>query len=137
MPDTRTYSWADIDLRVNGVPISTAQSVSYKETQTKEVVYGKGNEPIGVQRGQKSYSGSISLLQSEYEALVESTKSKSILDAHFDIVVTYGTATNGDTLITDVLQGCEITDAENKMDNKTTSMTVELPFVFLRLKKHK
>ena len=129
MPDTRTYSWADIDLRVNGVPISTAQAVSYKETQTKEVVYGKGNEPIGVQRGQKSYS--------EYEALVESTKSKSILDAHFDIVVTYGTATNGDMLLTDVLQGCEITDAENKMDNKTTSMTVELPLVFLRLKKHK
>lgn len=137
MPDTRTYSWADIDIRVNGEAISTAQAVSYKETQTKEVVYGKGNEPIGVQRGQKSYSGSISLLQCEYEAIVASTKNKSILDAHFDIVVTYGTASNGDQLLTDVLQGCEITDAENKMDNKATSMTVELPFVFLRLKKHK
>lgn len=134
--DSKLYSWADIDIRIGGVPVTTAQEISYKEEQTKEVVYGKGNEPIATQRGQKKYDGSITLLQNEYEAIVESTKSKSILDAHFDVVVTYGNPENGDVLVTDVLQGCEFTSAENKIANTETHMKVQLPFIFLRLKKH-
>lgn len=135
--DTKQYSWADIDIRIAGYQITTAQSISYKESQTKETVYGKGNEPIGIQRGQKSYSGSITLLQSEYDALVATTKNKSILDVHFDAVVSYGNSANGDKITTDILQGCEFTDAENKLANNETYMKIELPFTFLRLKKQK
>jgi len=132
MFDSKEYSFADIELRVGGVKIADVQEVSYKETQTKETIYGKGALPVAIQRGQRQYSGSITLLQSDYNALVRATPGKSILDVHCDILVTYGNSANGDVLITDALIGCEFTEAENKMAQTDTYMRVALPFIFLR-----
>ena len=131
--DSTEYTFADITVRVGGVDITKIQKVAYKVSQKKDVIYGKGINPIAVQRGQKTYDGSIDLLQSEFESLISMSPNHDLLSLHFDITVTYGNAERGDTLITDVLQGCEFTEAQHSLGNDETYMKVSLPIVFLNL----
>ena len=69
MFNTREYEWADINVVMAGRNVTGFRAVSYTSKQEKEALYAKGNKPHSIQRGNKSYEGSISLVQSEYEAL--------------------------------------------------------------------
>ncbi len=131
--DSTEYTFADIEVRIGGISVSNIQKLTYKVSQKKEVVYGKGINPIAVQRGQKSYDGSIDMLQSELESLIAMSPNHDILDLHFDILITYGNPERGDVLITDVLQGCEFTEAQHSIGNDETYMKVSLPIIFLNL----
>jgi hypothetical protein len=133
MFDSKEYSFADISVLVGGVDVARLQEVSYKESQTKETVYGKGAMPVAIQRGQKTYEGQLVILQSEFLALKKAAGG-SILNLHCDITITYGNALNGDVLTTDILQGCEFTEAELKLSQEDTYMKISLPFIFLRKK---
>jgi hypothetical protein len=131
--DSTEYTFADIEVRIGGISVSNIQKLAYKVSQKKEVVYGKGINPIAVQRGQKSYDGSIDMLQSEFESLIAMAPNHDILDLHFDILITYGNPERGDVLITDVLQGCEFTEAQHSIGNDEMYMKVSLPIIFLNL----
>lgn len=100
----------------------------------KEALYAKGNKPQGVQRGNKSYEGSIGLLQSEYEALSQACGG-DILDASFDLVVSYGNATKGDVIVTDILVGAEFTEDNTEWKQGDKFQEKELPFIFVDKKK--
>lgn len=131
--DSTEYTFADIDVRIGGISVTRIQKLEYKVSQNKEVIYGKGKNPIAVQRGQKSYDGSIDMLQSEFESLIAMAPNHDLLDLHFDIVISYGNPQRGDVLITDVLQGCEFTEATHSLGNDETYMKVSLPIIFLNL----
>ena len=92
------------------------------------------NKPQGVQRGNKSYDGSIGLLQSEYEALSQACGG-DILDASFDLVVSYGNATKGDVIVTDILVGAEFTEDNTEWKQGDKFQEKELPFIFVDKKK--
>ena len=49
--------------------VTGLRGISYSEAQEKEALYAKGNKPHGIQRGNKSYTGSVRILQSELLAL--------------------------------------------------------------------
>ena len=59
MFNSREYEWADITVVLGGRDITGLRSIRYKESQEKEAVYGKGNRPQAIQKGNKSYEGSI------------------------------------------------------------------------------
>jgi len=131
--DSTEYTFAEMTVKIGGIEVTKIQKVTYKVNQKKDVIYGKGVNPIAVQRGQKSYDGSIDMLQSEFESLIAMSPSHDILDLHFDIIVSYGNPTRGDVLITDVLQGCEFTEAAHSIGGDENYMKVSLPFIFLNL----
>ena len=131
--DSTEYTFAEMTVKIGGIEVTKIQKVTYKVNQKKDVIYGKGVNPIAVQRGQKSYDGSIDMLQSEFESLVAMAPSHDILDLHFDIIVSYGNPSRGDVLITDVLQGCEFTEAAHSIGGDENYMKVSLPFIFLNL----
>jgi len=83
MFDSREYEWADITLVLGGKDITGIRAIKYGEKQEKEPVYGKGNKPRKIQKGNISYDGEISLLQSEYETLVANSSNKSVLSLSF------------------------------------------------------
>ena len=95
-----------------------------------EALYGKGNKPHAIQRGNKSYSGNIRLLQSELEAL-ERAAGGDALDVSFNIVVAYGNPSKGDAISTDLLKSCEITEIPKGMNQNDKFMEIELPIVML------
>lgn len=130
MTNTREYEWADISVVLAGRPVTGLRGVKYNVKQEKELLHAKGNKPHSIQRGNKTYDGEISLLQSEYEAMKQAGGG-DILDISFDMVVSYGNPSNGDVITTDMLIGCEFTEdgTEWKQGDKFQEKT--LPFLFI------
>lgn len=128
--DTREHEWSDVNVILAGRPVIGIRGVSYTSSQEKEALYGKGNKPHAMQRGNKSYSGSIRLLQSELEAL-ERAAGGDALDATFNVVVAYGNPSLSDRFSTDLLRGCEITEIPKGLNQNDKFMEIELPVVML------
>lgn len=86
MTNTREYEWADVNVVVAGRVVTGLRGIKYGSKQEKELVHAKGNKPHSIQRGNKTYDGELTLLQSEYEAL-RTACGGDVLDGSFDIVV--------------------------------------------------
>lgn len=132
--NSREYEWADVSVVAAGRIITGIRGVSYTSSQEKEALYGKGNKPHSIQRGNKTFAGSIRLLQSELEAL-ELAAGGDALDISFNIVVAYGNPAKGDVITTDLLVGCEITEIPKGLNQNDKFMEIELPLVMLDVKR--
>lgn len=128
--NTREYEWSDVTVVVAGRDVTGIRGVSYNSDQEKEALYAKGNKPHGIQRGNKSYTGSIRLLQSEYDAL-NAAAGGDALNVNFNIVVSYGNPSKGDVIKTDLLVGAEITSKPKSLNQNDKFMEIELPLVML------
>ena len=128
--NTREYEWADVTVVMAGRDVTGIRGVSYNSDQEKEALYAKGNKPHGIQRGNKSYAGSIRLLQSEYEAL-NAAAGGDVLNVSFNIIVSYGNPSKGDVITTDLLVGAEITSKPKSLNQNDKFMEIELPLIML------
>ena len=128
--NTREYEWSDVTVVVAGRDVTGIRGVSYNSDQEKEALYAKGNKPHGIQRGNKSYSGSIRLLQSEYDAL-NTAAGGDALNVSFNIVVSYGNPSKGDIIHTDLLSGVEVTSKPKGLNQNDKFMEIELPLIML------
>jgi hypothetical protein len=128
------YEWADIVLFVGGVEITTQQAVSYKKSIEKTAIYGKGRQPIAIQRGNASYEGKITLLQSELEAmeLAAAVAKTDLLELAFDIVATY---LRDGVIVADVIRQAQFTEYEKGMSQGDPNMSIELSFVAMGIGK--
>jgi hypothetical protein len=133
MFDSRQYEFADVTLLLGGKDITGVRGVKYTTKQEKEPVYGKGNEPRSIQRGNISHEGEFTMLQSELETLIANSKGKSILNLQVDAIVSYGNPSQGDVLITDILKGVQFTEATKELKSGDKFMEVKVPFLFLRV----
>ncbi len=134
MFDSREYEWSDITLILGGKDITGIRAIKYGTKQEKEPVYGKGSEPLKIQKGNKSHDGELSVLQSEFETLVANSSDSSILSLQLDAVVAYGNPSKGDMLITDVIQGIQFTEETKEFKQGDKFGEMKLPFIFLRKK---
>lgn len=132
--NSREYEWSDVGVVAAGRMVTGIRGVSYTSSQEKEALYGKGNKPHSIQRGNKAFEGSIRLLQSELEAL-ELAAGGDALDISFNIVVAYGNPAKGDVITTDLLVGCEITEIPKGLNQNDKFMEIELPLVMLDVKR--
>lgn len=132
--DSRQYEFADLVLVLGGKTITGFRGVKYSAKQEKELLYGKGAEPLSIQKGNRSYEGELTLLQSELETLIANSPDASILSLQLDAAVCYGNPTKGDVMITDILQGIQFTEESKEIKQGDKNMEITLPFIFLRLK---
>lgn len=132
MFDSREYEWADITITMGGVPLTKVQGVDYTISQEKELLYGKGNKPLTVQKGNFSYSGNLELLQSAIDSLSLAGGKNGMLGLEIDITVSYGNPLNGDVIRTDLLRGCQFTSEPRAMKQGDKNMAAQsCPFIFL------
>lgn len=132
--NSREYEYADVSLVMAGRLVTGMRGVDYTSSQEKEALYAKGNKPHAIQRGNKSYTGNITLLQSELEAL-ERAAGGDALDASFDIIVAYGNPSKGDVIKFDLLKGCEITEIPKGLKQGDKFMEINLPLIMVDIKK--
>ena len=132
--DSREYEFADLTLVAGGKDIVTLRGLKYTVKQEKEAVYGKGNEPRKIQKGNKSYEGEITMLQSDYQTLAASSPTGSVLDLQLDCVAAFGNPSNGDVILTEVLQAVQFTEESVEMKQGDKFAEIKLPFIFLRKK---
>lgn len=135
MFNSREYEWADLTFLLGGKDLTGFRGIKYSIKQEKEVVYGKGNMPIAIQKGNKSIEGEITVLQSELETMRLQSGTDSILDLQLDGVVCYGNPANGDVLVTDVVQGIQFTEEPKELKQGDKFMEITLPFIALRVSK--
>ena len=133
----REYEWADISLRVGGIPIVGFRAVSYKRSREKEAMYAKGRDPHSIQSGNNAVEGSITFTQSQLEALELATRG-NLLDAKVNIIVSYGAELNpasvaSAVISTDTIVGAEFTEYEKGMSQGDKFMEIAMPFVALRI----
>lgn len=130
MVNTREYEWSDVAVVMAGRLITGLRGVKYSAKQEKELLHAKGNKPHSIQRGNKTYDGEITLLQSEYEALKQACGG-DILDASVDVVAAYGNPSAGDVVTTDVLVGVEFTEDNTEWKQGDKFQEKTLPFLFI------
>lgn len=133
---TREYDWSKVTVVLAGRMVTGVRGVEYTESLEKEALYAKGNKPIGIQHGNKSYSGKIKVLQSELQAMKDAAKitGNDLLELQFNIIVAYGNPLKGDLVRTDVISGAEFTEVPKSINQGDKMMEIELPFIFLDIK---
>jgi hypothetical protein len=131
--NSKEYEWSDITAIVAGRPVTKIRAISYVKKQEKEALYAKGNKPHSIQRGNKSYETSLTLLQSELEA-IEAASGGDVLDASFNVVVSYGNPSKVDVIKTDLIEGNEITEVPKGMNQGDKFSEHELPGIALNIK---
>lgn len=128
----REYAWGDIRVYLFGQEVGGLRGIDYKSTKNKDYVRGAGRRPRGIQHGEYGHEGTLTILQSELEALGRTAVAKgydSILDLDFDIVVTYGTD-NG-VMTTDKIVQASIKELPKGMKGEDLYAEIALPFIAL------
>lgn len=129
------YAWGDISVVLLGKNIAGLLGIKYKPSQSKDLRYARGNQPVGFKRGNKKYEGSITILQSELLALEAASPNNNPMDLrNIDIVFSYGDTETG-VLTTKVAKFAEFTEYEETMKQGDEQMEVEFPFICLDIKK--
>lgn len=129
----RQYEFADVSLVLGGRDVCGLRGIKYSEKQEKEALYGKGNRPLCVQKGNISYEGEVSLTQSELETLKAlaraQTNRSSIMALTLNAIVCYGNPLKGDAMITDRLFGIAFTEDAKELKQGDKFMEITLPFI--------
>ena len=132
MLNSREYEWNDVTILIGNRAIIGARGVKYSGKQDKERIYGKGNLPYDIQKGNKSFEGELTVAMSELLALQAESPTGSILDLQVDVTVCYGNPSQGDAMHTDKLMGVEFTEEPQEMKQGDKFSEHTLPFIFLR-----
>ncbi|MDR3350704.1 MAG: hypothetical protein LBN98_03515 [Prevotellaceae bacterium] len=133
---TAQFAWKNIIAIIGGRPIAGITDIEYKTDKDIDFIYGAGDSPQFIGEGNKSCSGTIELLQNDYEALVEAAKNgggDDITDLEVSIVVSYipkGTANLPKTVV-DRLVGVKFSSDGKKMTQGDKFLKISLPFLCL------
>ncbi len=130
----REYSWGDVTVVMGGRDVARIRGIKYLSKQEAEYLHAKGNKPIGIQKGNISFSGEITILQSELNSLMLLSKSKTLFDLNLNIVVCYGDATKGEPMTIDKIYGAQFTEIDKGLKQGDAFMEVTLPFLCVDIK---
>lgn len=133
--DNKEVTWANMKVVMLGKELTGIRGIKYKAAQEKELLHGAGDEPIGVQRGKRTYEGEIKLLKFEYDILVDAVQregGRDILDLTADIVISY--VKDNETIPrTDIIKGFQFKDFQKGWDQGAKYMEITLQIVFMNL----
>ena len=134
--DTKECEWSDVKLHFAGASPVKLLGFSFKATKEKEAIYGAGDRPIGIQSGNRSFTGELKFHKGVLDDLNAASRiagGADVLDAAADVIVTFK-AKGSRQLQTIVAVNVEITEYDYNMQQGAKSMEVTLPIVFLDLK---
>ena len=120
------YAWEDVQVILPGkaTPVEGIVAIEYEESKDHTEVYGRGSKPVALGRGKTSFNGSMTLNQSEFEALQQSLPfGKSVTQlAPFNVTVAY--APEGGIATVDQLIAVRIKKFKKGMKNGDGNMEV-------------
>lgn len=134
MFDSRQYQYSDLQVILGGKDITKLRAIEYTGKKDKEVLHAKGDEPHSIQSGNKTYEGKITMLQSDYEALVLAGGG-TVLDMKVNIMANYGNPEKGDTMMSDLIEYAEFTEEAKGLKQGDKYQEISLPFICLRIKR--
>lgn len=135
---TAQYSWKDITIALEGRPLLGATNIEYTVEKEVTPVYGHGQYAQFMAEGNKKYSGTITMLQADYEALVDEAKRRNlqdVTDLEVSVIITYipSNPANAMATVVDRLIGVKFTKGGKSMKQGDPKAEIPLPFVALRI----
>ena len=138
---TQQFAWKELTLLLDGRPMIELTDIEYKPNKVLEEIFGAGENPQFIGEGNKTYTGSLEVLQSGYEALVTEAKKRGgndVTDLELDAIVSYvplnkDTATVAMKTIVDRVSGIKFESGGKKFSQGNTHIKVALPFKALRV----
>ena len=131
--ESKEVEWSDAEVFINGVKITKIQGFNYKSTKEKEFLYAAGDAPIGIQGGNRSYTGSLKLLKGAVDSLNAAARAaggSDLLDVTCVVVINYK-AKSSRLVQTDTLSGLQFTEYVKGMEQNAKSVPIELPMMYL------
>lgn len=132
--DSKEYRWSDMSFEFLNVNIVAIQELTYSVEQDSEELFAAGDEPISIQRGNRKYSGQMTILKSlldDMNTAAQAAGFRDVLDLNFPVTVAYSNTTK---VKKDVLVGCVITKFNDGMSQGDKYAKIVLPFKFTRRK---
>ena len=134
--DSNEFTWSDMSFSVFGGTVIGIRELTYMKKQDKEPIYAAGNEPYDIQKGNKSYEGSMTLLKGEFDKLLKASKTAGFDDVldlpGFPVTCSYS---NDTRITTDKLLNIHFTQFNDGSKQGEKFIEVSLPFIFTRLQK--
>lgn len=125
------YSWEDIQVVLPGssAPVEGVTAIEYTDKKDHVNIYGRGGKPIAMGRGKHEFSGSVKILQSQFEAMQQALpKGRSLTQlSAFNITVSY--APEGGAVKTDLLKSYRFGELKKGMKTGDPNMEIELALV--------
>lgn len=131
---SKQYSWSDTTIAYGGRILEGITGFEYTEKQEKEPLYGRGNKPHKIMAGNKSYEGKLMLWQSEVEAMIADAPNNDILSLEFEVAIAHVPNDGGQTVV-DIWAGVQVTELPKGMNQGDKNRIIELPVIFLDLKR--
>lgn len=115
------HSWGSVQVILSGVPLIGINKINYDSNQTKEPIYGAGQNPVGKGYGKIERKCTIGLIREEVEALREASPTDSLIDLPpFNIIVKY-LPVNGQKMVTHRILGAEFKSDSAELNEGDTS----------------
>jgi hypothetical protein len=128
------FAWVNLAVTAMGRTFEGVTEVEYDLEVEKKQIYGRGGKVRGIQRGNEKPTASLTLRQSEVEAIVRAAQAVNPLakptDITFDVQVTY-IAIGSTDIVKDRLVGCEFTKITKAFKQGDSEMLVKLPMLCL------
>lgn len=135
--DSREFEYADVKVKLMGYECTGLRGLTYKKSQEKEPVYGAGNSPKAIQRGNKKYEGTLFLLKSDFDALNKAAISagyEDLIDVagkEINISCVYLKPESAGSFSNVNLLNVEFTEVEDGMKTGDKFKEISLPFICL------
>lgn len=124
------YEWGDVTITVLGRTLERVTEIEYDIEVDKKHLYGRGRKPKGIANGNEKPQGSVTLGQSEVEAMIRVAQQLrpggKITDLSFDIQVHY---LQGTELVKDRVIAAAPTKQPKGLKQGDTDMQVKIPFL--------
>lgn len=137
--DSKECAWAQTKIVLFGRTITGIRGFSFSNTQEKEHLFAAGNDPIGIQSGNKAPKRNIKILKYEFDLLQDAAQLAgfdSISDVpHTGILITCSYKKD----ITDKLRiveasGVAFSDWDVAMEQNAKMTDMTLPWIALTVK---
>jgi hypothetical protein len=124
------YAWEDVEVVLKGRPLIGVIAVDYETETEKKNIYGRGKKAQYRGRGRESNTATITVLQSELEALQRTLKKgQKLTDIEpFDVVVSYASKRGG-AITTDVIKDCEFIKVKKAIKEGDPNMEIPLELI--------
>jgi len=128
------YAWHQTEVRLMGRTVVGISGFEFKKSIDKEAVYGAGQNPIDIQEGNVSCSGSLSLFGFELDRLNQAAQTAGyddILSVPHELIVITASMRKfaKDPITTVTARGVAFTEYAHAMNQGDKKREVSLPFI--------
>jgi hypothetical protein len=130
---SKQYNWSEYSVAYGGRVLEGVTGFENTTKQEKDFLYGRGNKPHQVLRGNKSFEGRLKIWQSELERMIADAPNNDVLKLKFNLTEAFVPEDGGQTVINTYVD-MEITEVPRAFNQGDKNMIIELPVIYLDVK---